>query len=69
MKKKAKELNKGDKISLAGREFQVKSIEISSIESGKSGRKGSRKVRIEAEDSQKEKMVIVRPEDYPIQTL
>ena len=69
MKKKAKEIKEGEKIEIAGREFEVKNIEISSSESGKAGRKGGRKVRIEAEDSKGEKMVLVRPEDYPLKTI
>jgi len=61
MKKQAKDVKKGDKIKIAGKEFVVKEVEISDI-----GKQGKRKIRIEA--SGEEKIVIVRPEDYPIES-
>ena len=64
MKKKAKELKKGDKIKIAGKGFTVIEIEISEI-----GKQGIRKVRIVATDEKGEKIVIIRPEDYPIESL
>ena len=60
MKKKAKDLKKGDRIKIAGKWFSLKEIEISDI-----GKQGKRKVRIVGEDDKGEKIVIIRPEDYP----
>jgi len=60
MKKQAKELKKGDKIMLAEQSCVVEEIEISDI-----GKHGKRKVRIEAKTEKGEKIVIIRPEDYP----
>lgn len=61
MKKQAKDLKKGDKITLAEQECLVDSIEISDI-----GKQGKRKVRIEATTKSNEKIVIIRPEDFPV---
>jgi translation elongation factor P/translation initiation factor 5A len=63
MKKKAKDLKGGEKISLAGRSCTVKNIEISDI-----GKQGKRKCRIEATAENGDKVIIIRPEDYPIDT-
>ena len=60
MKKLARDLKKGDKIKIADQEYIVESIELSEI-----GKHGKRKVRIEAKNEKGEKIVIVRPEDYP----
>ncbi|MBS3076215.1 hypothetical protein J4481_00540 [Candidatus Pacearchaeota archaeon] len=64
MKKKASELTKGDKINLANKSFVIKEFELSEI-----GKHGKRKCRIEAESEQGEKITIIRPEDYPVETL
>ena len=61
MKKKAKDLKKGDVIKIAGKSCVIESIEISDI-----GKQGTRKVRIEARTDDNQKIVIIRPEDYPI---
>jgi len=61
MKKQAKNLETGDKITIADKIFVVKNIEISDI-----GKHGKRKVRIEAMVDQ-EKIIIIRPEDYPFE--
>ncbi len=61
MKKYAKDLKKGDKIKIAGENSIVEEIEISDI-----GKHGKRKVRIVAKND-KEKLVIIRPEDYPVE--
>ncbi|MBS3099187.1 hypothetical protein J4462_03165 [Candidatus Pacearchaeota archaeon] len=61
MKKQAKDIKKGDKIKIAGKDFIVEELEISDI-----GKQGKRKVRIEASGA--EKIVIVRPEDYPFES-
>ena len=63
MKKKAKELKKGDKIKIAGKIFFIEGLEISDI-----GKQGTKKVRIEAKSESGEKLVIIRPEDYPFET-
>ena len=63
MKKQAKDLAKGDKISIGGQAFTVESIELSDV-----GKHGKRKCRIVAK-TDKGSMVIVRPEDYPIDTI
>lgn len=60
MKKLAKELKQGDKIQIADQFFLVQEIEISDI-----GKQGKRKVRIEASNQKGEKIVIIRPDDYP----
>ncbi|OGJ15876.1 hypothetical protein A3K73_01785 [Candidatus Pacearchaeota archaeon RBG_13_36_9] len=64
MKKPAKDLKKGEKIILAGQTGIVQDIEISEI-----GKQGKRKVRIEALTEKGEKIVIIRPEDFPFQVL
>jgi len=61
MKKLAKNLEIGDKITIADKTFEVKNIEISDI-----GKHGKRKVRIEAIEDQN-KIIIIRPEDYPFE--
>ena len=63
MKKKAKELKKSEKIKIAGKIFTIENLEISDI-----GKQGTRKVRIEAKDEKGEKIVVIRPEDYPFET-
>ncbi|MEK6854738.1 MAG: hypothetical protein AABX73_00780 [Nanoarchaeota archaeon] len=60
MKKISKDLKKGDIIILSGREFIIENIEFSEI-----GKQGTRKCRIEAKTKEGEKIVIIRPEDYP----
>ena len=61
MKKKASELKQGDKVVIAGKKCVIKGIELSEI-----GKHGSKKCRIEAESESGEKVVIIRPEDYPV---
>jgi translation elongation factor P/translation initiation factor 5A len=63
MKKKARELKKGDKIKLGGKTFVVKNTELSEI-----GKQGVRKVRIATESESGQGLVIIRPEDYPFET-
>jgi translation elongation factor P/translation initiation factor 5A len=62
MKKKANELRKGNKIKIAGKDFVIENIEQSDI-----GKQGTRKCRIEAKNEAGEKIVIIRPEDYPFE--
>jgi len=64
MKKHAKELKKGDKIIMAEKECLIQDIEISDI-----GKHGKRKVRLVILTSSGEKIVIIRPEDYPFDSL
>ncbi len=61
MKKRAKELKKGDKVLLMGKTWTIKEIEISNI-----GKQGSSKCRLELEN-QGQTMVIIRPADYPFE--
>ena len=63
MKKLAIDLKKGDRIRIAEQNGIVESIEISDI-----GKQGKRKVRIAALTDRKEKIILIRPEDYPIDT-
>lgn len=63
MKKQAKDLKKGDKIIIAGQSCVIGEIEFSEI-----GKHGKRKCRIEAITPKEEKVVIIRPEDYPFET-
>nr|QBM01170.1 hypothetical protein [uncultured archaeon] len=63
MKKLAKDLKKGDEIIVAGKLFSIGIIELSDI-----GKQGTRKVRLELVDEKKEKIVIIRPEDYPFES-
>lgn len=63
MKKKAKELVKGDKIKILDKVWIVQSIEISDI-----GKQGSSKCRLELE-ANGEKLAIIRPADYPFEAI
>ena len=63
MKKKAKELKKGNKIKVGGKNFIITDTELSEI-----GKQGTRKCRIEAKSETGEKIVLIRPEDYPLET-
>jgi len=63
MRKKAKDLKKGEKIIIAGKKFLIEEIEISDI-----GKQGTKKVRIVAKSDSGEKIVIIRPEDYPFES-
>jgi len=62
MKKKAKELKKGEKIKIAGKSFVIEEFEMSDI-----GKQGTKKCRIQARSPEGEKMAIIRPEDYPFE--
>jgi len=62
MKKKAKELKVGDRIKIAGKSFIVENIETSDM-----GKQGTKKCRIEAKSGPGEKIVFIRPEDYPFE--
>ncbi|MBX4196776.1 hypothetical protein KW805_04275 [Candidatus Pacearchaeota archaeon] len=58
--RKAKDLKKGDSISIGGEKLVVESVEISDI-----GKQGTQKCRIEAKKKNNEKVIIIRPSDYP----
>jgi len=60
MRKQAKELKAREKVMIAGQSCLIENIEISDI-----GKHGKRKVRIEALTEKGEKIVIIRPEDFP----
>ncbi len=60
----AKELKKGDKISVGGESLTIESVELSEI-----GKQGSQKCRIEAKKENGERVAIVRPADYPFNKL
>ena len=58
--KKAKDLKKGDFVLIGGEKLKVDSIEISDI-----GKQGTKKVRIAALKNNGERVIIIRPSDYP----
>ncbi len=62
MKKKAKDLKVGDKVTITGKNYVVQELEISDI-----GKQGTKKVRLVLKDEKGEKNIIVRPEDYPFE--
>jgi len=62
MKKQAKEIKKGDKVVIGGESLIVTVVEHSDI-----GKQGIKKSRIEAQKSNGDKVVIVRPENYPME--
>jgi translation elongation factor P/translation initiation factor 5A len=64
MKKPAGQLKKGDKILIANQECFIDELEISDI-----GKHGMRKVRIVALSPNQEKIVLIRPEDYPFESV
>lgn len=62
VKKQSKDLKKGDNINLTGKRCIVENFEISEI-----GKQGKRKVRLELKTENGEKIIIIRPEDYPME--
>jgi len=58
--KKASDLKKGDKILIGTEALTIESIELSDV-----SKQGSKKVRIVALKSSGEKVVFIRPADYP----
>ncbi|MDO8528358.1 MAG: hypothetical protein Q7S06_00510 [Nanoarchaeota archaeon] len=64
MRKPASELKKGDKILIASQEYFIHEFEISDM-----GKQGKRKVRILAKNAKEETIVLIRPEDYPFESL
>ncbi|MEK6859228.1 MAG: hypothetical protein AABX54_00285 [Nanoarchaeota archaeon] len=64
MKKQAKDIKKGDRIMIADQKAIVEELEISDI-----GKQGKRKVRIGALTEKNEKLILIRPDDYPFDVL
>jgi translation elongation factor P/translation initiation factor 5A len=62
MKKQAKDVKKGETILLAGKSCAVLEMEISDI-----GKHGKSKVRLELLTPENEKIVIIRPAEYPVE--
>lgn len=60
MKKVAEKLKKGDKFSVGSEILLVESIEISGA-----GKQGVKKCRIVAVKANGEKIIIIRPSNYP----
>jgi translation elongation factor P/translation initiation factor 5A len=60
MKKKAGELKKGERIEIGGEVLLIEEIETSDI-----SKQGTKKCRIIANKANGEKIVIIRPFDYP----
>ena len=60
---KAQDVKKGINIIIGGEKLIVESIEISDI-----GKQGTKKCRIEARKNNGERVVIIRPADYPFHT-
>lgn len=71
MKKKAGEFKVGEKIVIAGKICIVEGIEFSQSggKSGVGGKQDSRKCRIEAKTASGERIVIIRPEGYPLEAV
>lgn len=70
MKKKAKDLKKGDIIKIAGKTAKIEEIEFSDIGGKAAVRdiKSKKKCRIVAVTEKGEKIVIIRPDEYPFET-
>lgn len=64
MKKKAEELKVGEKISLGEELLKIEEIELSDV-----GKQGIKKCRIVASKSNGEKIVVIRPSNYPFNIL
>jgi translation elongation factor P/translation initiation factor 5A len=62
MKKKAEELKKGDKFAIGSENLVVDSIELSDV-----GKQGVKKCRIVALKLNREKLVLIRPSNYPFE--
>lgn len=71
MRKNVIELKKGDKIKIAGKIVKVEEIECAEF-AGKSAvpdKKVKKKCRIVTLTEDGERIVIIRPEDYPFEVL
>lgn len=63
MKKKAIEIKKKDLLIIAGEELEVEEVESSDV-----SKQGTKKIRIVAKKKNGEKVVVIRPADYPVET-
>lgn len=63
MKKKAEDLKKGDKFAIGPEILTVESIELSDV-----GKQGVKKCRIVTSKENGDKIIIVRPSNYPFET-
>lgn len=61
MKKKASEIKVGDVLTIGGEKIKVVAVEHSDI-----SKQGTKKTRIEAKKQSGEKIVLIRPADYPL---
>ena len=64
MKKKAQDLKKGNKVSMGEETIVIEEIEMSDL-----GKHGTKKCRIVGKKENNEKVVIIRPADYPFNCL
>jgi len=64
MKKKAEELKKGNKVIIGGEELIIQEIELSDV-----GKQGVKKCRLVLSKGNGEKIVLIRPSNYPFNTL
>ena len=62
MKKKAEELKKGDQFSIGAETLTIENIELSDI-----GKQGVKKCRVVAVKANNEKIVLIRPSNYPFE--
>jgi translation elongation factor P/translation initiation factor 5A len=60
MKKLAQDLKKGEKIKVSDQSCVIEEIELSDV-----GKQGKRKCRIVAKTEKGERVIIIRPADYP----
>jgi len=63
MKKLAEQLKNGDKIAIGPETLKIESIEISDV-----GKQGVKKCRIVALRPNGDKVILVRPSNYPFDT-
>ncbi|MEK6899461.1 MAG: hypothetical protein AABW79_05180 [Nanoarchaeota archaeon] len=62
MKKTADKVKIGDFLSIGGEFLKVVQVELSDI-----GKQGTKKCRIELEKNNGEKVIVIRPADYPFE--
>lgn len=62
MKKKASEVRVGDVLMVGGERLKVLTSELS-----ETSKQGAKKCRLEAQRASGEKVVLIRPADYPLE--
>ncbi len=62
MKKKASEIRVGDSLIVGGEHLKVLTCELS-----ETSKQGAKKCRLEAQRTSGEKVVLIRPADYPLE--